>query len=91
MLRRGCGGLAHAALEAALEAVGAAVRNHIALGGLVELAFHVSHQRAGFGFTDEELAELARCSVRGSRAPAKVTARLLAGIDDWLAAPPEPA
>jgi adenosine deaminase len=47
--------------------------------------------RAVHGFTDEELAELARCSVRGSRAPAKVTARLLAGIDDWLAAPPEPA
>ena len=39
------------------------------------------------GFSDEELAELARCSVRGSCAPAGVRTRLLAGIDAWLAAP----
>jgi adenosine deaminase len=40
------------------------------------------------GFGDSELAELARCSVRASRAPEVVRARLLAGIDDWLATPP---
>jgi adenosine deaminase len=44
--------------------------------------------RTVHGFTDEGLAELARCSVRGSRAPDGVRARLLAGIDAWLAAPP---
>ena len=39
------------------------------------------------GFDDEQLAELARCSVRGSAAPDDVRARLLAGIDGWLADP----
>lgn len=43
--------------------------------------------RAVHGFTDEELADLARCSVRGSRAPEDVRSRLLGGIDGWLAAP----
>src|SRR6201986_261955 len=38
------------------------------------------------GFTPGELAELARMSVRGSAAPPDTRARLLAGIDDWLAA-----
>ena len=38
------------------------------------------------GFTPAELAELARMSVRGSAAPPDTRARLLAGIDDWLAA-----
>lgn len=47
------------------------------------------------GFSDDELAGLARCSVLGSYAPVDVRARLLAGIDAWLAAPgdansPEP-
>jgi adenosine deaminase len=42
--------------------------------------------RAVHGFTDEELADLARCSVAGSRAPDDVRQRLLRGIDDWLAA-----
>lgn len=42
------------------------------------------------GLSDEELAELARSSVRGSRAPEDVRARLLSGIDDWLAAPDAP-
>jgi adenosine deaminase len=37
------------------------------------------------GFTDEELAELARQSVRGSRAPEEVKERLLGGVDAWLA------
>jgi adenosine deaminase len=38
------------------------------------------------GFTPGELAELARMSVRGSAAPPDTRVRLLAGIDDWLAA-----
>jgi adenosine deaminase len=37
------------------------------------------------GFGPSELAELARMSVRGSVAPSDVRARLLAGIDAWLA------
>lgn len=41
--------------------------------------------RRHHGFTDEELAELARQSVRGSAAPADVREKLLSGIDDWLA------
>ncbi|WP_175409923.1 adenosine deaminase [Streptomyces sp. TRM64462] len=39
------------------------------------------------GFTDVELAELARQSVRASVAPEDVRRKLLSGIDDWLAAP----
>jgi adenosine deaminase len=46
-----------------------------------ELARHVH------GLDDTEIAELARMSVRGSTAPSDVTARLLAGIDAWLAGP----
>jgi adenosine deaminase len=38
------------------------------------------------GFTDGELAELARMSVRASCAPADVRTRLLDGVDAWLAA-----
>jgi adenosine deaminase len=38
------------------------------------------------GFTPAELAELARQSLRSSAAPPDVRARLLAGIDAWLAA-----
>ncbi|WP_116247442.1 adenosine deaminase [Nocardiopsis sp. FIRDI 009] len=45
--------------------------------------------REVFGFSDAELAELARMSVRGSGAPEAVRKDLLAGIDAWLAAPPE--
>ncbi|CAM5687992.1 putative adenosine/adenine deaminase [Streptomyces badius] len=41
--------------------------------------------RRHHGFTDEELAELARQSVRGSAAPVDVREKLLSGIDDWLA------
>ena len=40
------------------------------------------------GFTDAELAELARASVRASRAPSDLRARLLAGIDTWLTTDP---
>jgi adenosine deaminase len=47
-----------------------------------EVARHVH------GLSDDELAELARMSVLGSVAPAGIRARLLAGIDAWLAAPP---
>ena len=43
--------------------------------------------RTALGFSDEALAELARSSVRGSCAPEPVRARLLAGIDAWLARP----
>jgi adenosine deaminase len=43
--------------------------------------------REAHGLSDGELAELARMSVRGSVAPAAVRARLLAGIDGWLASP----
>jgi adenosine deaminase len=42
------------------------------------------------GFTDAGLADLARTSVRASRAPDAVRAGLLAGIDAW-AEPPRPA
>ncbi|WP_456845441.1 adenosine deaminase [Cellulomonas sp. P5_C6] len=36
-------------------------------------------------FSDDQLAELARSSIRASRAGDDVRARLLAGVDDWLA------
>jgi adenosine deaminase len=39
------------------------------------------------GFSDAELADLARSSVLASAAPEPLRAGLLAGIDDWLAAP----
>ena len=39
------------------------------------------------GLDDAELAELARCSVRGSVAPDDVRSRLLEGIDGWLTSP----
>jgi adenosine deaminase len=41
--------------------------------------------RAAHDLTDEQLAELARMSVRASSAPEAVKNRLLAGIDAWLA------
>jgi adenosine deaminase len=43
------------------------------------------------GFSDAELAELARMSVRGSTAPAAAKANMLADIDAWLHAPTQPA
>ncbi|MET9293841.1 adenosine deaminase [Streptomyces sp. NPDC003077] len=52
------------------------------------LAAQYELARAAHGFTDAELAELARQSVRASRAPQDVRARLLTGIDAWLAEPP---
>src|SRR5712691_58880 len=47
--------------------------------------------RHAHGFTDAELADLARASVLGSAAPAALRAELLTGIDEWLATPPEHA
>jgi adenosine deaminase len=40
--------------------------------------------RAAHALTDEQLAELARMSVRASRAPGEVVRSLLADIDAWL-------
>jgi adenosine deaminase len=48
------------------------------------LAAQYELAREAHKFTDEELAELARQSIRGSRAPEDVKADLLAGIDRWL-------
>ncbi|MCF2128479.1 adenosine deaminase [Strepomyces sp. STD 3.1] len=50
------------------------------------LAAQYEFAREHHGFTDPELAELARQSVRGSAAPADVKEKLLAGVDGWLAA-----
>ncbi|MDK1472936.1 adenosine deaminase [Streptomyces sp. 549] len=41
--------------------------------------------REHHGFTDEELAELARQSIRAAQAPQEVRAAILADIDAWLA------
>ena len=73
----------------ALHAAGATV----ALGADDPLLFGsrlVDQYRAArevHGFDDAALADLARGSVRASRATAPTRARLLAGIDAWLAAP----
>ncbi|MCX4691601.1 adenosine deaminase [Streptomyces sp. NBC_01408] len=48
------------------------------------LAAQYEIARTHHGFTDAELAELARQSVRGSAAPEDVQAKLLAGIGHWL-------
>ena len=47
--------------------------------------------RTAMGLSDVALADLAACAVRGSTAPQDVRARLLAGVDAWLAAPPATA
>ncbi|GAA3755470.1 adenosine deaminase [Streptomyces tremellae] len=49
------------------------------------LAAQYELAREHHGFTDEELAELARQSVRASAAPEDVRAGLLADVDAWLA------
>ncbi|MEU7467127.1 adenosine deaminase [Streptomyces sp. NPDC044984] len=51
------------------------------------LAAQYEIARLHHGFTDAELAEVARQSVRGSAAPEDVKARLLSGVDDWISAP----
>jgi adenosine deaminase len=62
----------------------------VALGADDPLLFgsRLLHQyvlaREVHGCSDAELAELARCSVRASCAPASIRSRLLAGIDSWL-------
>ena len=43
--------------------------------------------RAAHDLTDDQLAELARMSVRASRAPDELKASVLAEIDAWLADP----
>lgn len=50
------------------------------------LAAQYTIARTSHGFTDEELAEVARQSIRGSVAPEEVRDKLLAGVDAWLAA-----
>ncbi|MEU5179819.1 adenosine deaminase [Streptomyces longwoodensis] len=52
------------------------------------LAAQYELARRHHGFTDRELAELARQSIRGSAAPEDVKTKLLGGVDDWLAADP---
>jgi adenosine deaminase len=49
------------------------------------LADQYRFAREQHGFTDEQLADLARDSIRGSRAPDDVRTRLLADVDGWLA------
>jgi adenosine deaminase len=51
------------------------------------LAAQYEIARYAHGFGDAELADLARTSVLSSVAPGPLRARLLAGIDAWLAAP----
>jgi adenosine deaminase len=46
--------------------------------------------RQAHGLSDDELAELARMSVRGSVAPPEVRSRLLEGIDRWQRPEPQP-
>lgn len=55
------------------------------------LAAQYATMRAAHDLDDATLAELARMSVRASRAPSDVRTRLLAGIDAWLAGPDEPS
>lgn len=52
-----------------------------------KLADQYTVLRVAQEFTDAELADLARMSVRSSYAPESRTATALAGIDQWLAAP----
>ncbi|GAB2619120.1 adenosine deaminase [Streptomyces capparidis] len=52
------------------------------------LAAQYELARTAQGFSDAELAELARQSVRGSTAPPERRDKLLAGIDEWLASEP---
>ncbi|MCA1220865.1 adenosine deaminase [Streptomyces sp. 8L] len=49
------------------------------------LASQYELARDHHAFTDEELAELGRQSIRASAAPEGVKAELLAGVDEWLA------
>lgn len=48
------------------------------------LASQYAVLRAAQNLSDDELAELARMSIRGSTAPPDIVAESLRGIDDWL-------
>ncbi|MFJ4836118.1 adenosine deaminase [Streptomyces sp. NPDC088747] len=52
------------------------------------LAAQYEIARQYHGFTDPELAELARQSIRASAAPDSERDKLLAGVDEWLSSPP---
>jgi adenosine deaminase len=52
------------------------------------LAAQYRTAREVHGLTDPELADLARASIRGSRAPQDVRERLLADVDAWLTPTP---
>lgn len=52
------------------------------------LAAQYELARTVHGFSDQELAELARQSIRGSRAPEGVRKELLGEIDGWLTSAP---
>ncbi|MGH3357261.1 MAG: adenosine deaminase [Nocardioidaceae bacterium] len=52
------------------------------------LAAQYSILRAAQSFTDDELAELARMSLRASRAPEQLVDSGLRGVDAWLASTP---
>jgi len=52
------------------------------------LASQYATMRAAHDLSDQQLSELARMSVRASRAPEDDRARMLAAIDGWLAADP---
>jgi adenosine deaminase len=54
------------------------------------LAGQYATMRAAHELDDEQLAELARMSVRASCAPSDVVKSVLADIDAWLAAAPDP-
>jgi adenosine deaminase len=55
------------------------------------LAAQYATMRAAHGLSDAVLAELARMSIRASRAPELLRKNALAGIDEWLSAAPESA
>jgi adenosine deaminase len=52
------------------------------------LAAQYATMRAAHGLSDVVLAELARMSIRASRAPELLRKNVLAGIDEWLSAAP---
>jgi adenosine deaminase len=52
--------------------------------GETSLAAEYQRAREIFGYSDAELANLARASVEGSFAPAGLKAQVRAEIDQWL-------
>jgi adenosine deaminase len=56
-----------------------------------QLAAQYATMRAAHALTDATLAELARMSVRASRAPESLRTTVLAEVDDWLSTAPESA